>query len=416
MRTVILLGLATALTIFSQIRYYSVSSLHSKASSPLPAPLKTATPEGVRDPLTLEKTATTTPGEVLEEKKIVLKAGQTFGMAYSAEKNWEKALTFLKQEIEKFPELRESLSFELAKTYVHLNQNAMAQPLLEELLRSTPQHREAPFLYYYLAQIAQQAGDPVRSKEYLDKLQADYPQSLAVQYLSIDRGIALLQQGELGKAWVLLSESLFEKQTTELYEKALPPLREAVQKIFALRKPPEEVSYYEVQPGDNLSKIAQQYQLSPGLLMYLNKLSSTSIRIGQYLKVFQGGALSVSVFKSQHRLVVFSGKRYIVDYPVGLGKDQKTPEGSFEIQTKVSEPPWYFEGKKYEYGDPQNILGTRWMGFKNQPGITGFGIHGTSDPRSIGKDESNGCVRMKNEDVEALFTMLMIGTRVFIQN
>lgn len=71
-------------------------------------------------------------------------------------------------------------------------------------------------------------------------------------------------------------------------------------------------------------------------------------------------------------------------------------------------PDWYApEGRVYHYGEPENILGTRWLGFKEADGRRGFGIHGTSDPASVGTDASNGCIRMNNADVEEVFSMLM---------
>jgi len=66
------------------------------------------------------------------------------------------------------------------------------------------------------------------------------------------------------------------------------------------------------------------------------------------------------------------------------------------------------------YGDPGNILGTRWIGFVDTEQHEGFGIHGTSDESSVGKNVSNGCVRLRNADVEELFGMLAPGEKVRI--
>ena len=67
------------------------------------------------------------------------------------------------------------------------------------------------------------------------------------------------------------------------------------------------------------------------------------------------------------------------------------------------------------YGNPENILGTRWMGFKNSPGLTGFGIHGTTRPESIGREESSGCIRMGRSDVEELFGWTPYRTEVIVK-
>jgi len=48
------------------------------------------------------------------------------------------------------------------------------------------------------------------------------------------------------------------------------------------------------------------------------------------------------------------------------------------------------------------------------PDVKGYGIHGTWDDSSIGKAESAGCIRMRNQDVEQLFVLVPMGTVVTI--
>jgi len=86
-------------------------------------------------------------------------------------------------------------------------------------------------------------------------------------------------------------------------------------------------------------------------------------------------------------------------YPVAVGKPgTPTPTGTYEIVTKIVRPG--------------GILGTRWMGLSIPNG--NYGIHGTFDPSSIGKEISNGCIRMYNHNVEELFNLVKIGTIVTI--
>jgi lipoprotein-anchoring transpeptidase ErfK/SrfK len=62
------------------------------------------------------------------------------------------------------------------------------------------------------------------------------------------------------------------------------------------------------------------------------------------------------------------------------------------------------------HGDPQNPLGERWIDIGDS-----YGIHGTIDPASVGKNESRGCVRMLNSDVEEVYDFLVIGSEVTIE-
>ena len=97
----------------------------------------------------------------------------------------------------------------------------------------------------------------------------------------------------------------------------------------------------------------------------------------------------------------------------------KTPAGTFKIVDKISEPPWWpGDGQPpIPYGDKRNILGTRWLAIEatgDTPRVRGYGIHGTWDDSSIGKQSSAGCVRMRNKDVEEVFMMMPRGTPVKI--
>ena len=58
-----------------------------------------------------------------------------------------------------------------------------------------------------------------------------------------------------------------------------------------------------------------------------------------------------------------------------------------------------------------NPLGTRWVGLSQK----GYGIHGTNAPKSIGHAASHGCIRLRNRDMEKLFTMLRVGDVVQIR-
>lgn len=119
----------------------------------------------------------------------------------------------------------------------------------------------------------------------------------------------------------------------------------------------------------------------------------------QNLKPFFAQPLEVIVDTSNHRLAVVSGSVILRSYQVGLGGD-KTPEGTFRISDKVVNPN----------GKSNGEFGSRGM----QLSDTNYAIHGTNEPDSIGADESLGCVRMGKKDVEELFDLLPVGTKVTI--
>ncbi|WP_018756631.1 L,D-transpeptidase [Paenibacillus terrigena] len=101
---------------------------------------------------------------------------------------------------------------------------------------------------------------------------------------------------------------------------------------------------------------------------------------------------------SDRMLYVLDGDRVVRGFPVGVGKMvTQTPSGEFEIINKVPNP-----------GGP---FGAFWMGLSKPH----YGIHGTNNPSSIGHEVSHGCIRMYNEDVLQLASMVPIGTPVTIR-
>jgi len=109
---------------------------------------------------------------------------------------------------------------------------------------------------------------------------------------------------------------------------------------------------------------------------------------------------SIIINRASHTLSLYKNGKLVKKYPVAVGKPSTpTPTGHYKIINKELNP-----------GGP---FGVRWMGL-NVPG-GGYGIHGTNNPNSIGKDISHGCIRMYNNDVIELNNLVQIGTPVTIE-
>jgi len=91
-----------------------------------------------------------------------------------------------------------------------------------------------------------------------------------------------------------------------------------------------------------------------------------------------------------------------------------TPIGRFPIATRVPGMPYYRDN--IPAGDPNNPLGTRWMGFSVYSGDNAaiWAIHGTNRPDEIGRWASDGCIRLTNADVERLYETVQVGTMLEI--
>ncbi len=185
----------------------------------------------------------------------------------------------------------------------------------------------------------------------------------------------------------------------------------------ALMMPGKE--YYVIQPGDYLQKIAKKFNTTVALIKAMNGLKTDNIRAGARLLVYNSN-FTIRVSKTHNRLDLLMDGKLFKRYSVGTGKFGKTPAVEFFIVDKIAEPPWTrpSDNRQIEYGDPENVLGTRWMALKaeDHPELTGFGIHGTWERDSIGKQSSAGCIRMLNENVEELFDLVPRKTTVIISD
>lgn len=122
----------------------------------------------------------------------------------------------------------------------------------------------------------------------------------------------------------------------------------------------------------------------------------------------------IIINKQTNEAALINGNRVqtVVSAATGQSKDL-TPEGLFTITVKAPDP--YYRKKNIPGGDPDNPLGSRWIGFdaENTDGRT-YGIHGTNNPASIGKKISQGCIRLQNEAVESLYEYIPLGTKILI--
>ncbi|MFH0880724.1 MAG: L,D-transpeptidase family protein [Lentisphaerota bacterium] len=179
--------------------------------------------------------------------------------------------------------------------------------------------------------------------------------------------------------------------------------------VLSPRAMPEKTEY-TVQSGDSLAALAKRFNTTVDVIQKGNGIPGQMIRVGQRLRIFSG-KFSIEVDKSDNLLVLKLNDQFFKRYRVGTGQYGKTPVGNFNIMQKIAQPTWWRpDGKSIPYGDPENLLGTHWLSL-NAPG---YGIHGTWEPDTIGKQASAGCIRLLNNEVEELFILVPEGTPVTI--
>ena len=114
----------------------------------------------------------------------------------------------------------------------------------------------------------------------------------------------------------------------------------------------------------------------------------------------------------------------IASFPITPGKPQFIKFGTWEVRNSVELPHWRYDQKLLDTGKrgsdadalnippgPNSPVGIFWCGL-SKPGI---GLHGTSDPETIGRARSAGCIRLANWDAIRLPSLIRPGTTVEIR-
>lgn len=195
----------------------------------------------------------------------------------------------------------------------------------------------------------------------------------------------------------------------ELKSTILARIEKSAQVIY-FEPQPHFLEPYEIQSGDFLQRVAPKYGLNWEYLAALNRVDPRRVRAGQKLKVIKG-PFSAFVDLSDFELTVHCHGFFVKRYSIGTGRNSSTPVGKFAVLERITSPQYTDpNGRVIEGGQPTNPLGTHWIDLGDS-----YGIHGTIEPNSIGKAESAGCVRMRNEDVVEVYNFLVKGSEVVIR-
>lgn len=190
---------------------------------------------------------------------------------------------------------------------------------------------------------------------------------------------------------------------------------------------------YTVQRGDNLQIIGAKFGVFWKNIAKENNIDpDATCAPGQVLNITNRKIVpriledGIIINIADRTLYYFKSGNLTV-YPVGVGLsredefgDWRTPTGKFIVTGKKRNPTWYvpesiqfkmaFKGREIEETvppGPKNPLGK----YAIQTSIPGVLIHGTTNPSSVYRFQSHGCIRMLPENIEEFFSKIEIGTR-----
>lgn len=248
------------------------------------------------------------------------------------------------------------------------------------------------------------------------------------QLPAFDRGFILLEQGKSIEGRRLLSQVLFTDRDAldpiqrRMIRDRLNELNQSL--VFSSNVVADDplVVEHRVQSGDLLGRIARAVDTPYPFIEKINDVKAERIRVGQRLKLMRG-PFHAQVIKHEFMMDLYlidsetGMPTFVKSLPVGLGEHDSTPEGAWVVERgrKVKNPAWTNPrtGKHYPANDPANPIGEYWIALagtdQNTMPLSGYGIHGTVEPESIGNMESMGCVRLLDDDIQLVFNMMVEG-------
>jgi lipoprotein-anchoring transpeptidase ErfK/SrfK len=244
------------------------------------------------------------------------------------------------------------------------------------------------------------------------------------------RGLELMKAGKLLEARRVLSAAIFSGALSEAQaEQARVSASELAEDTLFTPRFFDGDPYtfqYTFASGDTVNTVERKLKLHvpAQLILKVNGLArGSAIRAGQSVKMIQGPFHAV-VSKGQFTLDLYlqregMEKIFIKRLKVGLGADGSTPLGAWKVGLgkKMINATWFPPAssrihKPLRPGDPEYPLGKAgyWIGLvgtdPNTAAFEGYGLHGTNAPASIGQAVSLGCIRLADEDIELVFSLL----------
>ena len=176
-----------------------------------------------------------------------------------------------------------------------------------------------------------------------------------------------------------------------------------------------------------VQKLAERFHMDPALLKSLNpgadfNAAGTRIVVAAVgtdrLKV---PVSRIEVDKTKRQVRAYGpGDLLVAVYPATVGSAERpAPSGEWAVRAVAPNPTYTYDPSRLTFGKasngkltippgPNNPVGSTWIDLTKDT----YGIHGTPDPRLVGKTASHGCVRLTNWDVRQLSQAVKKGTKV----
>jgi len=139
-------------------------------------------------------------------------------------------------------------------------------------------------------------------------------------------------------------------------------------------------------------------------------------------RIYESTPTALIVEDPEGPVRVQANRALVASFPITPGKPQFIKYGLWEMKNAVQLPVWRYDQTLLDTGKrssnalnippgPNSPVGVIWMGLS----VSGIGVHGTSNPETIGRSRSAGCIRMANWDATRLPDFIRPGASVEIR-
>ena len=236
------------------------------------------------------------------------------------------------------------------------------------------------------------------------------PPVVDVSLPEFEKAVKLRQEEKLSEARDALIAVIQKYPAGKHLDEARDILGEVNTTILLSRRPSPEKTEYIVKPGDVLAKIARKLQTTPEMIMRMNNMSGTMLRIGDKLLISHPD-FSMVIQRKAKLVVLLNHGAFFKQYHVREAKlPQKQPA---KIMAKVAETMAWKGGKRVGLGSKEYLASTKWIRLAGAPAYTLYAMPDASHPNLDQPPPPTG-LGLAAVDLEELSTLVNKTTPVTI--
>lgn len=178
-----------------------------------------------------------------------------------------------------------------------------------------------------------------------------------------------------------------------------------------------------------IERLGEKFHSSPDLLDAMNpgitfEKAGVEVQVPNVDRAKLAAAATIRVSESERSVVALDRDgRVMAHYPATIGSElDPLPIGEWKVTYISRKPRFSYDPDLFWDAPPTDQRATLPPGPNNPVGVVWidlskqhYGIHGTSEPSTIGKTTSHGCIRMTNWDALELSNLIAAGTPVILQ-